>query len=165
MVNYKIAVIHSKTDEKRGIKAGEVERIGDINDEDALHSTYILEYAKEKYSDIEIFNHLNYRHKAETIGYFLTLFGDIIFFNTTKNVERYGKSGLFLMPNEIADQKFLYDFAKEVDDFSVDVSYDLTIEAGILVGKEMYSQPKQTVTEVFDLYFSKMEQEKASLKK
>lgn len=103
MENYKLAFIYGKDDENRNIKEGNIERLGDAHDEEQLHINCLLEYAKHRYSDIGIFKKLNSNHMPETAGYFFTLFGHIVFFNTTKNVEKYGKSGIFLMPQELTD--------------------------------------------------------------
>ena len=67
MDEYKLAFIYGDTDQKRKIVEGQIERVGDIHDEDVLHIRCLLDYARERYSDVEIFQRLNLRHKPETL--------------------------------------------------------------------------------------------------
>ncbi len=157
MEDCKIAFIYGKDDEKRKTYEGQIEKYGKI-EEDLLHSTCLLQYAKERCSHIEIFTRLNYRHRPETIGYFFTaILDDIVFLNTTKNIEKYGKTGVFLMPEEPTEiqKEAVYQFAQEINDFSVNVLYDLSLQDGILEGKEMLDKDP---IQMLDAYFSKKEE-------
>lgn len=154
MEKYKLAFIHGSADEKRRIQEGTIERVGDALDEDVYHSQCLLEYAKENYPDIEVFKRLNWRHKPETIGYFFTLFGNIVFLNTTKNMHKYGKTGIFLFPSDITDKQkqSLEDFSKRIEDFSVSIFYDLHLQDGMLDGKELYAVENESPLKVLELY-------------
>ncbi len=157
MEDFKIAFIYAKNDEKRKTYEGQIEKFGKI-EEESPHSSCLLQYAEERCPHIEIFKRLNYRHRPETIGYFFTaIFNDIIFLNTTKDIGEYGKTGVFLMPSEITEvqKESAYHFAQEINDFSVFMLYDLSIQEGILEGKEMLDSDP---TQILDTYFSKKEE-------
>ena len=159
MNDYKLAIIHGKDDEKRNIKAGQMEKVGNVADSDVLHVTCLLDYAKQKYPDIEIFHNLNYRHRPETVGYFFTLLGDAIFFNTTKNVAKYGKEGMLMLPQEISplQKEKLFELSKTISDFSLIIISDLTLEDGFVMGENKYPLNKETPCEMLTNYFSSNE--------
>lgn len=157
MDNYKLAFIYGVDDYERNIYDGKIEKIGDSSDEESFHATCLLDHAKDKYPDKQVFKQMSFRHKPETIGYFYTLFGHILFLNTTKNVQKYGKSGLFMLPSNITDKQkeSLFSFCEEIVDFSVHILYDFTIEDGILEGKELSSVENQSPSSLFASYFAK----------
>ena len=95
MDSYKIAFIHQNAT---------IDYVGS-NTTDDTHSVHLLEYAKNNYPEVSIFKKLNYRHTPETISYFYTLLGDVIFLNTTKDVERHGYTGLFIFPQKITEEQ------------------------------------------------------------
>lgn len=168
MEDYKVAIIHGNNNEERNIREGQIEKLGDFSDEEQLHSACLLDYANEKYKDAGIFKQLNYRHKAETIGYFLTMIdNNIVFFNVTKNAKKYGKMGLMLMPEDITpvQREALYDFIETIPDFSIDIFYNLSIVDGILAGKEIFSAFNETPKSVLDSYFNLKQEETKTVKK
>ena len=76
MDNYKIAFINGNNFEDRNIIDGKIDYYGEI-DSDTLHVMSLLEYAKNNFSDIPVFNQLNIRHQPEVVAYFLTKIGGI----------------------------------------------------------------------------------------
>ena len=158
MDEYKLAFIYGDTDQKRKIVEGQIERVGDIHDEDVLHIRCLLDYARERYSDVEIFQRLNLRHKPETVAYFFTLlFHHAVFLNTTKDITNYGKTGMLMLPDKLTDiqRESLCSLMREIDDFSIGIFYDLRIEEGILEGKEIYSADCESPLKVFEHYLDK----------
>ncbi len=155
--NYKLAFIYGADDEKRNIKDGEIEMIGNAHDEDELHIKSLLDYSKEKYSDIEVFKRLTIKHTPDVAGYFFTLFGHIIFFNTTKNIEKYGKTGIFMMPKIISEKQreSLKDFIEILDEYSINICYDLELVDGILEAKELHSVNKENSIKLLNTYLQK----------
>ena len=92
---HKIVIIHPNQT---------IDYIGSI-DSLNTHSEALLEYAKDNYKNIPIFSKLNYRHTPETISYFYTLLGDVVFLNTTKDIKRHGYTGLFILPLEVSPEQ------------------------------------------------------------
>lgn len=154
---FKVAFIYGKDDKNRNIKEGQIEKLGVTSDTETMHVEYLLDYARERYSDIQVFKQFNVRYAPETVGYFFTLFGHIVFFNTTTNILKYGKTGVFLMPPDISavQKASLYHFLSEINDFNVTIFYDLQINGGILDGKESTHIEKGNCMQLFDMYFEK----------
>lgn len=149
MNDYKLAIINDID--------SVVERRGSIDNDD-LHINCLLNYIKEKYSDNKLLNQLNGRHTPETVGYYLTLFdNNILFFNTTSDVLKYGRTGFFMLPKEISNfqKEKLYEFASELTDYSVDIAYDFTVDDGFLNASELKSSDTGDVINLLDTYFEK----------
>lgn len=159
MDDYRIAFIYGVTDDECNIKDGELEFYGDANDSELSHSQCLKDHAEEHFPNVKVFNMLNFRHRPEVISYFYTVLGHIVFLNITKNVKKYGKSGLFLLPNEITEKQrvTLKRFCENISDYSISIMSDLKIEDGILDGRELSSVEKQNPAAVFDLYFGREE--------
>lgn len=149
MNDYKLAIINDIDNM--------IEKCGSINNDD-LHINCLLNYIKEKYSDNKLLNQLNGRHTPETVGYYLTLFdNNILFFNTTSDVFKYGRTGFFMLPKEISNsqKEKLYEFASELTDYSVDIAYDFTVDDGFLNASELKSSDTGDVINLLDTYFEK----------
>lgn len=161
MDNYKLAFIYGNEDEKLNIKKAKIEQYGE-NDDDSLHILYLLDFIKEKGFPQPIFKNITSRHQPEVVAFLITTLGHIVFINTTKNVEKYGKSGLFLLPKTIDEdvEDSLYLFADSIKDYSVIISYDMDIKDGILNGKEMQSVGNDTPRKLIEEYFRKQEKNK-----
>lgn len=146
---YKIAIIHPQTDKNEPIIY-----LGKIED-DETHSIQLLEYATKKYKHIPIFQKLNYKHTPETISYFYTLIGDIIFINTTKDIKRHGYTGLLILPKTIDDKQkeILYHFSDSIKKYKIRILYNLSLEYGIVNGQEIYQLEQATPRETLELYF------------
>ena len=152
MKNYKLAIIHnSDSDDNLGQL---IEYVG--SDFDKIHSELLLDYAEKHYKDINVFKQLNYRHTPETIGFFmLKIFNNVIFFNTTKNVNKYGYTGNFLMPDDISEvqRDLLYEFVDSIEYYRVNILHSLRLEDGILINETMYCGDSDTPRDMLDRYF------------
>lgn len=157
MDNYKLAFIHGHSDKERNIQEGKIEKYG-VLDEGSLHILSLLDYAKETYPDVPIFKQLNDRYAPEAVGYIYTKLGDIVFLNMTTDVQKYGKTGLIMLPDNITEKQKegLYTLAEMIDGYSICISYDLELVDGILEGKELYTVENQKPTKVLDSYFQKI---------
>lgn len=146
MDSYKIAFIHQNAT---------IDYVGS-NTTDDTHSVHLLEYAKNNYPEVSIFKKLNYRHTPETISYFYTLLGDVIFLNTTKDIERHGYTGLFIFPQKITEEqkRILYTFSKSIEKYTTRILYNLSLENGILTGNETQQALDVTPYEVLEHYFN-----------
>ena len=81
MIDFKCAIIYGYDDERRNIKNGQIEKIGNINSGE-LHIKCLLDLINRRYHDIKLFNNLNENHQPEVASYLLSLLGNIIFLNT-----------------------------------------------------------------------------------
>ncbi len=54
MDNYKITIIYGNNDDKRNIKDGSIELLGNQTQDD-LHIMNLINYLNEKYSDVDFF--------------------------------------------------------------------------------------------------------------
>lgn len=126
---------------------GSIDLIG--NDMDELHSICLLDYAK-KNGNAKIFQQLSFRHRPEIISYFLLrLYNDIIFLNTTKNIEKYGYLGVLMLPNDINDKQrnSLDNFLDSIAQYNVCLITNLELVDGMLQSDENYSLANETPKE------------------
>lgn len=154
MDNDKLIIIHED---------GTIEHIGNFHDEEEYHSVCLLNYAKEKYPNVTIFDRLNYRHKAETIAYFYTLIGDIVIINDSDNKLKYGRTGWVLMPSEITDIQYnkLYELVPVLKDYNVKLTYDMNMDTGILAGHTIYDND-HNFEGILDNYFETIDKKKST---
>ena len=154
MDNDKLVLIHTD---------GSIEHIGNFHDEGEMHSACLLDYAEENYPDEPIFKRLNYRHKAETIGYFYTCLGDVMIINDSDNELRYGKTGWALMPETITEEQkmALYEFATALKDYNVKLTYDMNMDTGILAGHTLYDND-HNFKKILDSYFELINTKKST---
>lgn len=133
MDDYKFALI---------LDNGQVKRFGDSKSED-YHVACMLDAARNMYPDSQIFEMLNEKHLPTTIAYYLTEMGNIVFLNLThykrEGLTKYGKSGMFMIPDEITQSQLesLRNFEKEIVGFDVTIRTDLRIEDGFLETKTL----------------------------
>ena len=160
MDDKKIAFIFGSSNEDSKIYEGNIDKIGDMFD-GYFHSTYLLNYANEKYPEVSVFKKLSNRHTPEAISFFYTKFlNHIVFLNTTKYLEngrisKHGKTGVFLLPDNITEkQKEALDiFLDEISDYHITIAYDIRIENGIVLDNEVSSLSSESPRELFDKFF------------
>lgn len=155
--NYKLAIVHDYDANDKNFEQA-IDYVG--SDFEKIHSEHLLDYANEHYGNVKVFQKLNCRHTPETIGFFmLKIFNDIIFFNTTKDIDKYGYTGLFLLPDNISSsqKELLYDFAFSIEKYKVSILHSLKLEDGILMSDNMYVGEKETPREMLDRYFELQE--------
>ena len=160
MDNYKIAFIHSDKFEHKNLNDGQIVYHGKMI-EDSFHVINLLEYARNNFSDVSVFNQLTIRHQPEIISYFLSKLGIIVFLNMTKyddkNLKKYGRSGMFMMPDELTDKQVesLKQFAETIPNFSVFINYDFNLDTGLLDAKSLHGFDKETPRELIDIYLER----------
>lgn len=159
MDNYKMAFIYGQDEPERNIEDGMLHFYGEFDDE-ILHSKYLLDYAKEYYPDVSIFEKLTIKHQPEVIAYFLIKMGHIVFLNTTKLNEKgkkHGKIGIFLMPDTITEKQkeTLISFANQIEDYDVMIAYDIKMIDGMLDSQSYTSVERIKPIESFEKYFEK----------
>lgn len=158
MDNYKFAVIYGKDDNEKDIQAGKIEKYGNIELGDLNHIDYLLEYIDNKFSNVDMFKALNNRHTPEIAAFLISRLGNVVFLNATKNAKRYGKSGIFIMPDEISDKQkeALYSFYEEIKDFSITIIYNLKIVDGFLDGVNLAPVNREDSKKILDSFFEKV---------
>lgn len=161
MDNYKFAIIYGKDDSERDIQAGKIEKYGNIELGDLNHIDYLLEYIDNKFSDVDMFKALNNRHTPEIAAFLISRLGHVVFLNATKNAKRYGKTGIFIMPDEITEKQkeTIYSFYEEIKDFSVTIIYNLKITDGFLDGVNLAPVNKEDSKKLLDSFFIKITEE------
>ena len=141
---FKIAIIGSN---------GNIDVLG--SDIEELHSICLLDYANNNY-DNKIFKQLNLRHRPEVISYFLvSLYSDIVFLNTTKDVKKYGYMGILMLPDALSDtqRNALNNFLDKIENFSICLATNLYLEDGLLQASESYSVSDESPRSLVDRYF------------
>ena len=158
MDNNKFAVIYGNEDSKRDIRDGQIEKYGDIEFSDLNHIDYLMEYISQKFKDVEMFKALYNRHSPEVAAFLISRLGHAVFLNATKNAKKYGKSGIFIMPDEISDKQkeALYSFYEEIKDFSITIIYNLKIVDGFLDGVNLASVNREDSKKTLDSFFEKV---------
>lgn len=167
MDKYKIAFIYGVTDEQRKTEDGELKFYGE-NIEDSFHSVYLVEFIQEKYPDFKMFQKLNYKHQPEMIAYLLSrVCHHIVFLNTTKDVEKYGKTGTFIMPKDISEKQWetLFLFCDSIPDYQVTINYDIVLVDGLLDSKSLSSTENSNPRSLMESYFRKIEYSKSAKQK
>ena len=154
----KIVFIYGDEKLDKNITEGKIEKVGTIDD-DYFHATTLLNFAKEKYPEVNIFNSLNNRHRPETIAYFYTsLFNHIVFLNISSNKKNeLQKAGVFLIPNNITEKQkeSLYKFNEEIKDYTIGIHYNLKFEDGYVKDEAISSTYDETPRELFEKLFEK----------
>lgn len=168
MDDYKIAFIFGSDKQDANIFDGGIKKIGDMKD-GYFHSTTLLNFAKEYYSDVGMFKKLTNKHAPEAISYFYThLFNHAVFLNATKYNEdgslgKHGKQGIILLPKNLTEKQknTLMEFFKEIEDFNIRILYNLSIDFGILDGSEISSLSREKPVVVFEKYLEKTNKNKS----
>ena len=169
MDNYKIAFINGNNFEDRNLVDGQIDYFGEIGN-DTLHIMNLLEYAKNNFSDIPVFNQLTIRHQPEVVAYFLTRIGIIVFFNMTRydenHLKKYGRNGMFMLPDELTDKQIesLKEFTENISNFSISVNYDLNIDTGILDSKSIQGFNNETPKEIVNIYLERKKENTTEIK-
>ncbi len=157
MDSYKLAIIYSEDNNMKNIKDGQLKMLGDAYDSEELHIKCLLDLAKEIYPEVDIFRKITYRHTPEIASYFFTLLDNIVFLNTTKNMEKYGKTGMLMMPKNLSEKQIdtLISFTENLKDYSISICYDLELIDGILESKELHSLEKEQTIKLLETYFQR----------
>lgn len=86
------------------VKNGVCDRIGGSNQEE-IHILCFQEFCKSHFLDIKAFQNLSIRSSIDIVSYFLSqVMGHAVFLNSTKDIKKYGYSGIFVMPPELTEE-------------------------------------------------------------
>lgn len=157
MDKYKMSFIYGNDNINHNFSDGQIEYYGEVS-EGKIHSLHLLDYTREYYPEAPIFKQLTVRHQPEVIAYFLVRMGHIVFFNTTKydedNLRKYGKTGFFMIPSTLTEKQkeSLENFAQQILDYNIFITYDIEMIDGILDSKTYNSIEKITPIELIKNY-------------
>lgn len=159
--NSKISLIYGSNISNGNISEGDLECFGIIGDE-SLHSLCLRDKGIERYPNVKIFENLSYRHSPETVAFFFVEQNDIVFLNTTKNMEKHGKTGILLIPDEISDKQkdSLYKMSEYLKEYRINLTTEMKFSDGIIDGKELYLSESGLLKNALD----KMYKERANCK-
>ncbi len=146
----KISIIYSDDDLDRDIKIGDIASYGKIDSED-MHILSLMEFIKDKYSDIDVLSKVNMNYQPEVVAYLLTkMFGHIIFLNITSNLKKYGLNAIILLPENVNESAFnkLKDLVNSLDNFSLTVYYNLFLDDGILNASSLMINDASGIDEI-----------------
>lgn len=158
MDDYKITILYGNNDSVKNIKKGTFENIGNMKtDTDIPHIQLFLDYINNLYKDVKMFDILNERHSPETAAFLISRLGNIVFLNITKEHKKYGKLGIFIMPDHIdyIMQEQLLKLSETIKDFSISIYYDLEVKDGLLDSKIISFVDSKTPKEVLTAFFKK----------
>lgn len=132
--DYKAVIITGKNDKSDDID-GEMKFIGSLSNYE-FHIDCLLDYARENYPGVKVFQRMNDRFDPNVPIFFLTWLNSIVYINISGN--RLGRYGMLYLPDEISDKQKekLLMFAKSIPKAHVDIVYDLDIEDGLVEWKE-----------------------------
>lgn len=143
------------------IKNGTYDRIGNIKEED-FHILCFREFCKSHFLDIKAFRNLSYRSSIDIVSYFLSqVMGHVVFLNTTKDIEKYGYTGMFVMPVELTEEqeKLVMLFTEELTSFQIVINYDMVLNDGIIQAKTKQAtseiDTKKFIQDFIDVQYSK----------
>lgn len=99
------------------------------------HVECLIDYAKEKYSNILAFENIDYMEEPNLPIYYLTRLNNIIFANVSTDDE---KLGMLYLPKVITDEqlKTLLKFLNSIYDFEIMIVYDMSLIEGMVLGKD-----------------------------
>jgi len=118
----RLMVFCGEDDIENNLEDGKVFGMGDVDD-DQSHLEWMLEYAKEHYSDVPVFDKINKQSPIAVIIYIYThILGNALFLNWSINDT---KEGVVCLPSNISDKqrKSLNEVLSLVDECEVCYNY------------------------------------------
>lgn len=156
----KIYVIFGEVKDDDVLRDGQLEIIRG-NDAES-HAYYLVEFLKDHFTDIEFFKQFNKRITIDVMSHFLAVRTDCVtFFNTTKDIDRYGQTGFFVMPPYLTDsqRKTIEMLIPKLEEFtSIEISYDTHYDDGFIEYKSMSTGHDFNVRDLFNRYYNKIEE-------
>lgn len=154
--DYKAIVINGIND--KGDIDGNVDFVGK-KDEYDFHVDCLLDYALEKYPDVQVFRVIPNNCEPDVPVYFLTVLNNIVFLNVSGG--RNGKRVLVFMPDEISSRQkeVLYEFAKKYTNINVDIVYNMDFDDGLVYSEEFDCKRgiefESVLNDFFDMNYEK----------
>lgn len=90
----------------------------------SFHDECLIDYAKDKYPKVALFENIDYIDQPLVIVYYLTKLRNIVFTNVSVDDE---KRGMLYIPDSLTDKQIkpLNDLMSKIMDFKVYIEYDL----------------------------------------
>lgn len=156
---YKAIIINGTNDKSNDID-GHVDFVGPIGECD-YHVDCLLEYARDKYPDVSIFQRITDRCEPDVPIFFLTWLNNVVYINISGN--RVGKYGMLFLPDEISEKqlKLIYELAKQIPKAHVDIVYDMDFDDGFVESKEFNYERGKGFEETLNEFLKKVNQKKS----
>lgn len=135
---YKISLIYGQDDVNHNMKDGKIDCFGNMKDMDEMHIINYIDVIKKHFSDVKLLGKITWHHSPEVPAFFFSkLFNICSFMNTTKDIKRHGKTGVFVMPDELTERQIqsLLLLTKNIEDFKIQICYNLELNEGIIESK------------------------------
>ena len=157
--NYKALIINGVNDKSNDVD-GHVDFVGPIGECD-YHIDCLLEYAREKYPNVSIFQRITDRCEPDVPIYFLTWLNNVVYINISGN--RNGKYGMLFLPDEVTENqmKEIYELVKQIPKAHVDIVYDMDFDDGFVISKEFNYERGKAFEESLNEFFKKFNQKKS----
>lgn len=169
MDQYKIAMIYGEDSIEHQTQDGQIEYFGNALDENTLHiTTFVDDIIAKKYSDVNLLKKITWRHQPEVPAFFLSkMFNHSIFLNTTSDIEKYGKTGMFILSDQLSDkqQESLLAFCKTIHDYNIKICYQLELNEGLIDSRNFGNDgvEKHTPLELMEYYLENVYQKEKRL--
>ena len=128
--NYK-ALIISGTNDKSNDVDGQLSFVGPIGECD-YHVDCLLEYALDKYPDVQIFKRIPSNCEPNVPIFFLTWLNNVVYINISGR--RVGKYGMLFMPDEVSEKQMaqINELVKMIPKAKVDIVYNMDFDDGFV---------------------------------
>ncbi len=142
----RLMVFCGEDDIENGLEDGKVFGVGDVEGDES-HMECMLEYAKEHYSDVPVFDKIDRHSPILVVMYiFTTVLGNALFFNWSVSDD---KKGVVCLPPKISDKqrKALTDVLSLVDE--CELCYDCKVNNnGDIDWEEEYELNRKQILDV-----------------
>ena len=131
--DYKAVIINGVNN--KGDIDGNIDYVGDL-DEYGFHIDALIEYALEKYPDVQVFSKIPSNCEFDVPIFFLTWLNNIVYVNVSD--VKHGKKGIVFFPDEVSlkQKDALYDFAKGLSNVNITVIYNMDFDDGLVFSHE-----------------------------
>ena len=153
--DYKAVIITGVNDKSDDVDA-EVIYVGPIKDY-SFHIDCLIDYTRDRYPDVNVFQHINDRCDPNVPIFFLTWLNSIVYINISGN--RVGRYGMLFLPDEISvkQKEVLLDLSKVISKAHVDIVYDMDFDDGIVDAKEFDYKSGKGFEKLLDEFFKQKE--------
>lgn len=149
--DYKAVIINGVNN--KGDIDGNIDYVGDL-DEYGFHIDALIEYALEKYPDVQVFSKIPSNCEFDVPIFFLTWLNNIVYVNVSD--VKHGKKGIVFFPDEVSlkQKDALYDFAKGLSNVNITVIYNMDFDDGLVFSHEFDCKRGMSFEEILDDFFN-----------
>ena len=154
--DYRVVVITGKNDKSDDLD-GEMRFVGPTSEYD-FHIDCLLDYAKNRYPDVKVFQRMNDRFSPCVPIFFLAWLNSIVYINMSS--ERAGRCGTLYMPDEISEKQkeVLLELSKSFPQLNVNIVYNMYLDDdGSVKGTDFEFKKRQMFVDVLTDFFAQEE--------